>query len=104
MSDERRIEYRQQVLAAYRASGMTQKAFCREHSISLSTLGYWLRRERESENGASGMVQIRAGAETDHGNRGSTLRIRVPQQLELEVDLPVSGEQLAEILQAAASI
>lgn len=104
MSNEKRIEYRQQVLAAYRASGMTQKAFCREHGISLSTLGYWLRRERESENGTSAMVQIHPAKENAAGNRGGVLRIRVPQQLELEVDLPVSREQLAEILQVAASL
>lgn len=104
MSNEKRIEYRQQVLAAYRASGMTQKVFCREHDISLSTLGYWLRREREGENGTSAMVQIHPAKENTAGNRGGVLRIRIPQQLELEVDLPVSREQLAEILQAAASL
>ena len=104
MSNEKRIEYRQQMLAEYRASGMTQKAFCREHGIALSTFGYWLRRERERENGPSAMVQLHPAKENSAGNRGGALRIRGSRGLELEVDLPVSRKQLAEILQAAASI
>ena len=31
MNSEERVERRRQVLADYRSSGMTQKAFCREH-------------------------------------------------------------------------
>ena len=104
MSNEDRIEYRRQVLADYRASGMTQKAFCRKHGIALSTLGYWLKRDRESNKCPAGFVQIRSADEDTVGNRRGTLRIRPGRHLELEVDLPVDGEQLVEILQAAASI
>ena len=59
MSNEERVEYRRQVVAEYQASGMTQKAFCREHGVALSTLGYWLKRERESQDAAATLVQIR---------------------------------------------
>ena len=104
MSNEERNEYRRQVVAEYQASGMTQKAFCREHGVALSTLGYWLKRERESRDTASSFVQIQPAAREDAERSGGTLRIRGRQQLELEVDLPVSREQLADILRAVASL
>ncbi len=34
------------ILAQYRASGLTQRKFAKQEGVSLSTLTYWLRRER----------------------------------------------------------
>ena len=104
MSNEERVEYRRQVVAEYQSSGMTQKAFCREHGVALSTLGYWLKRERESQDAASTFVQIQPAADEGTARSGGTLRIRGRQHLELEVDLPVSREQMTDILQAVASL
>jgi len=36
-------------IAAYRASGLSQVAFCREQDISLRQLSYWLRKEAKKE-------------------------------------------------------
>jgi hypothetical protein len=33
-------------LARYERSGLSQKAFCARHGLALSTLTYWLRRDR----------------------------------------------------------
>lgn len=35
----------QERIAAYKASGLSQSAFCREQNISLRQLSYWLRKE-----------------------------------------------------------
>ena len=104
MSNEQRVERRRQVLAEYRASGMTQKAFCREHDIALSTLRFWLKRDRDSNKAHSEFVQIGSAPKEIEKRRQGTVRIRAGAQLELEVDLPVGREQLVEILQAAASL
>jgi transposase-like protein len=42
----RTSEERQEWLARYRQSGLSQREFCERHPLPLSTLTYWLRRER----------------------------------------------------------
>jgi len=49
MARRRRTEEIGQVLEQYRASGLTQSAYCRQTGMVLSTLGRYLRRDRGAE-------------------------------------------------------
>jgi transposase len=40
---------RRQLLARYERSGLSQKAFCLRHGVALSTLQYWRRRARDTD-------------------------------------------------------
>jgi len=43
----------------WRASGMTQKQFCKKHQVKLATFGYWNTRYRRRQNEQSGgFVQV----------------------------------------------
>jgi transposase-like protein len=37
------------LLARYERSGLSQKAFCQRHGVALSTLQYWRRRARDTD-------------------------------------------------------
>lgn len=41
-------------ITRYRASGMTQMAYCEEHGIKKATFAYWLKRQREAQRTESG--------------------------------------------------
>jgi hypothetical protein len=66
------------LLADYRASGLTQKHWCEEHGIGITSLRYWLRREREEARGYS-LVPVEV-----EGHRGGNGRL----------DLQVNGVDL----------
>jgi len=41
-----REQHRREVVRTFRESGLTQKAFCEQRGLPLSTLRYWINRER----------------------------------------------------------
>jgi transposase-like protein len=45
---------RQALVAAYAASGLSQRAFCAQHGIGVSTLRYWQKRLADAEATADG--------------------------------------------------
>lgn len=49
----RRRDGTDKLLADYRASGLTQKHWCQERGIAVTTLQYWLKRECDSAKGYS---------------------------------------------------
>ena len=44
-------EEREEILAEYVESGLSQGKFCEERGIGMSTMQYWLRKAREAEEG-----------------------------------------------------
>ena len=47
------------LVAEWRSSGMTQKAFCREAGIKLGTFSYWVSRSRQGDK--SGFAELLPG-------------------------------------------
>jgi transposase-like protein len=45
----RGVAERRQLLDLYERSGLSQKAFCLRHDVTLSTLQYWRRRARDAD-------------------------------------------------------
>ncbi len=105
MTLKERYEHRQQVLADYHANTLTQEAFCKDRGVALSTLQYWLKRERESgaEKRETGFVKVPepslVATETNQ-----PIRILIGERIIVEVDPHTSSQQLASIFQAAESL
>jgi transposase-like protein len=85
----RSAEEREELLARFRRSGQSQKRFCEENSLPLSTLQYWLSQEQRQPLEAS-FVQLPApvaaaclpdARELPVG----AVQIRLPSQIELQV-------------------
>lgn len=105
MTLKERAKQRQQVLADFHESGLTQAAFCRARGIALSTLQYRLKREREEAAGKkqAGFVKL-AKSKTTPATSGSPFRVRIGERVVVEVDPPVTEQQLANIFKAAGAL
>ena len=105
MTLKERYEHRRRVLADYHANTLTQEAFCKDRGVALSTLQYWLKRERESgaEKRKTGFVKVPEASlvatETSH-----PIRILIGERIIIEVGPNASSQQLAVIFQAAESL
>ena len=81
-----RAQERERLLAAYSASGLTQKVFCRREGLAYGTFVAWLRRHRAA--GASLPAAPRASAARFHelsltpeALRPAALEVRLPDGL-----------------------
>lgn len=82
------------ILADYRASGLSQVRFCRERGLSVSTLGYWLRRSRADAGPAdeARLLPVRVRDAADE--QPSVVTIRLPSGLEVVLS---AGSAVAEV-------
>jgi len=77
------------ILAQFHASGLTQREFAEQQEVSLSTLTYWLRRER-LEREVAGETALVAVAEASSSSTGDfvvgfgEVRIEVPRDVSVE--------------------
>ncbi len=78
----------------WRESGMTQGAYCEQHGLKLSTLGYWSRRDK----GAVNRVRLVPVKVQESGSPGLVLRGAQGWQLSLPPGVP--ARWLAELLRA----
>ena len=100
--DERktREHRRKEVCRRFRASGLTRKAFCEKNSIALSTLDYWLQKERGKSRSSNSSEMVRIGT-SDLSRR---VRIRVKHDIVIELDLPVSEQEMRTILRSVVGL
>ena len=66
MAQRRSAEEIEELLAQYRASGLTRVEYCRQTGIVLSTLGRYLRRSRNPEQQLV-RIKVEAAQEPDTG-------------------------------------
>jgi transposase-like protein len=79
-------------IEAWRVSGATQAAYCREHGVASSAFRYWkCRLERES---LSGFVEVSHSV----GQRGGVIDILVDERVRVRVAEDVGPEQLRVVL------
>jgi transposase-like protein len=103
---KRSAEEREGLLARFARSGQTQARFCRENHLSLSTLTYWLRQERQRvprpvdgqlvqlPRSVAGMCMAAPGEPT-----AGTVQIRLPSQIELRVGVGADPAWVGALLQ-----
>ncbi len=101
------VKDRRRLLKLYENSGLSQKRFCRDQDIPISTLSYWARRSRAESVGAAQarMVEIPVGAvgavsaqrlPEEPSTEG--VEIRLPNQLRLKVPTGADAAWVVELL------
>ena len=55
---ENKIAHWKQIAEEWKQSGKTQKEFCKEHKIKLSTLHYWMGRVKKAEKEDSQLKEL----------------------------------------------
>jgi hypothetical protein len=103
MNTEQRRARWQAICREYRESSETQKAFCRNRGIAVSTLQYWLTKSRNEAQGSAGNELVAVGV-TERPESTGSIRIRVDEHITIEVDRPVGTERLTDILRAARAL
>jgi hypothetical protein len=88
---------RQEICRQFRASGLTRKAFCEKNGIGLSTLGFWLRKERSNKRPATGTPLVSVGS-VKASDLHRALRVRVKEDIVIELDLPASEQEIRAVL------
>lgn len=105
MTREERDAYRRSVIHRYRQSGMTRKAFCKEHGVALSSLDLW-RRRYASEPEASEQIppSVVSLGTVARARAGRTLRVSSANGITAELDLPASEHEIAAVVRVVASL
>lgn len=101
MTTSERNARRAELLKDFHESGLTQKSFCESHNLPISTLQYWLGRERKKTWAHRPAEIVSVGAvETPQNPR--RLRVMSPTGVAIEVERPVSEAELTAIIRALA--
>lgn len=103
---KRSADERVQLLALFERSGQTQKQFCREHEVALSTMTFWLRQARQSARSRSAgvLVEVPGSVATLDLPRGAALLspgsvdIRLPNRVELSVSAGTDSAWVSRLL------
>lgn len=90
---------RQEVCRQFRSSGLTRKAFCEKNSFGLSTLGFWLQKDRTRTRVSNGPRMISVGS-IQGSELHRSLRIRINNDIIIELDLPATELELRTVLQS----
>ena len=93
------------LLALFERSGLSQKRFCRENEVALSTLQYWRRESgRGRRQGQGALVEVPVNvADTEsveHAAPSSpgSVHIRLPNRLELDVLAGTDSAWVSQLL------
>jgi len=86
MSSHEKRERMLTLVADWKASGLTQKAFCKLHGIGVATLGYWVSRAKEQESCTGGFIEMTAGSTF----KSDQVEILYPSGIRLKVSCDLS--------------
>jgi transposase-like protein len=104
---KRSAEEQQRLLGLLERSGQSQKQFCREHGVALSSLTFWLRRARRSARGGSpgvlvevpSIVASRATVREAMRFPPRSVEVRLPNRLELNIEVGTDCAWIGHLLQ-----
>jgi hypothetical protein len=74
------------VLEQFQESGLSQKRFCEQEGVSLSSLGYWLKKGRRSDSNSK--VEKHRFIELDFSPGAVATAVRGQKQADVVVELP----------------
>jgi hypothetical protein len=83
---------------AWKTSGLTQIAYCREHGIIFSQFNYWVRKLCPSSEPARGFVKIKLKTESAPVSNGPLMELVLPGGGRLNFYQPVDPEYLKRLL------
>ena len=81
----------------WRASGLTQRQYCRRHRLQKGTLGYWASALKKSKAGGSALVEVgRAQVQTE--KRRSPIELVVERRYLLRLWPGTDSDHLRDVL------
>jgi transposase-like protein len=103
---KRGAEERERLLALFERGGQTQRQFCLEHKVALSTMTFWLRQARRNARGRSAgvLVEVPTIAVALDSPRGEarlsvgSVDIRLPNRVELRVSAGTDSAWVGQLL------
>ena len=98
-----REQRRQEICREFRSSGLTRKSFCTKTGIGLSTLGFWLRKERTEKAKLTGDKMVPVGS-LQPSDLHHALRIRVKEDIVIELDLPATEQEIRTVLRSVTEL
>lgn len=84
-------------VAAWRASGLSQREYCERNSLSRSTLGYWS--SKTHREGASGFVEIHSDDQSGPQRPGTEIELLVGRHYRLRLSEGFSVQALSRVLE-----
>ena len=90
------------MLDRYERSGLSQKAFCQRHGVALSTLQYWRRRARDTNQAPTpSFVEIPqvSGMSRSLSNEAAVI-IELPGGVRFEIPTGTDAQWLSGLLRA----
>jgi hypothetical protein len=91
-----------QHIATWRASGLTQADYCREHGLNAKTFSAWVRNEsRLDDISALEVIPVQV-IPSEPATIPTPLTLRFKHGMQLELSTAVSPSWLAELLQCLA--
>ena len=100
MSNEQKRELWNERIQAFRASGLSQKAWCEEQGLQVSQLGYWLRKLRSETNLSEKGRWVSLSSVAPSGS-GISLRVG---SVVLEIERVFDPEVLADVLRSLMAV
>ena len=89
-------EQRQELVQAFKKSGMMQRAFAEQHGVNFHTLQYWLHRSPNREK--VHFVEVRDAGGSTHKEQ-ARVRLKLGAKVELEMAELPPAEYLAQLLE-----
>jgi hypothetical protein len=83
---------------AWKTSGLTQIAYCREQGIIFSQFNYWVRKLCRSPESARGFVKIKLKTESAPLSNGPVMELVLPGGARLNFYQPVDPDYLKRLL------
>ena len=92
----------QKYISQWKESHLSQRVFCQENALRLSTFGYWMRKLREAEKpmeASSSLVRISIPSKNEKPETASQIILQTPNHYRIELSTPVDCESLKAILE-----
>lgn len=90
--------YWQTHLDAWRQSGLSQAAYCKQHGLSLSSFGYWLRRRAEPVRSTAALPILVAKPSLE-----THLEVRLPNGWSVRLAASAESLQVLPLLRELAA-
>jgi transposase-like protein len=85
MQDENKTRAMFGIVEQWQQSGKSQNQFCAENGIRLHTLGYWVKRYRQSQAGHEGFASVSIGGEAERNPATPRIEVELPGGLVVRI-------------------
>lgn len=100
---EKRRRYWQDQIKACEKGGLSQKEYCKQNNLCLSTLGNWKRRLRRDQVKRSSFVEIKPVKSEAEGS-SAVMELVIGEEIILRIGEEINPEKLAQIIKSVSAV